>query len=174
MRILVTDGMEKAAVAQLQANGHEVVEQYFEPDALGAALQEFDCVVVRSKTKVRANHIDEAIKVAVDSKTQNLSVCNAAETLLVHRGVAAYILPRLKEKLEEVRENKSERNRWISHFTQFSSLETLDRKAVIHMIKSIHVLGKNELKITFAYEDEYAKALKLISLAEQKEIRKVG
>lgn len=62
MRILVTDGMEKAAVAQLQANGHEVVEQYFEPDALGAALQEFDCVVVRSKTKVRANHIDEAIK----------------------------------------------------------------------------------------------------------------
>ena len=62
MRILVTDGMEKAAVAQLQANGHEVVEQYYEPDALGAALQEFDCVVVRSKTKVRANHIDEAIK----------------------------------------------------------------------------------------------------------------
>ena len=62
MRILVTDGMEKAAVAQLQANGHEVVEQYFEPAALGAALPEFDCVVVRSKTKVRANHIDEAIK----------------------------------------------------------------------------------------------------------------
>ena len=42
------------------------------------------------------------------------------------------------------------------------------------MIKSIHVLSKNELKITFAYEDEYAKALKLISLAEQNEIRKVG
>ena len=62
MRILVTDGMEKAAIAQLQANGHEVVEQFYEPDALGAALQEFDCVVVRSKTKVRANHIDEAIK----------------------------------------------------------------------------------------------------------------
>lgn len=62
MRILVTDGMEKAAIAQLKANGHEVVEQFYEPDALGAALQEFDCVVVRSKTKVRANHIDEAIK----------------------------------------------------------------------------------------------------------------
>ena len=62
MRILVTDGLEKAAVAQLQANGHEVVEKFYEPDALGAALQEFDCVVVRSKTKVRANHIDEAIK----------------------------------------------------------------------------------------------------------------
>lgn len=62
MRILVTDGMEKAAIQQLQANGHEVVEKFYEPDVLGAALQEFDCVVVRSKTKVRANHIDEAIK----------------------------------------------------------------------------------------------------------------
>ena len=60
MRILVTDGMDKSAVAQLQANGHEVVEQFFEPDQLGAALRDFDAVVVRSATKVRANHIDEA------------------------------------------------------------------------------------------------------------------
>lgn len=62
MRILVTDGMSKAATRQLQAKGHEVVEQFYESDALGAALQEFDCVVVRSKTKVRAAHIDEACK----------------------------------------------------------------------------------------------------------------
>ena len=62
MRILITDGMEKAAVAQLKQDGHEVVEQFYEPDALGKALQEFDCVVVRSKTKVRANHIDEAVQ----------------------------------------------------------------------------------------------------------------
>lgn len=60
MRILVTDGMSKSAIAQLQQLGHEVVSQFYEPDALGKALQEFDCVVVRSKTKVRANHIDEA------------------------------------------------------------------------------------------------------------------
>jgi len=62
MRILVTDGMSKSAIAQLCQMGHEVVEQFYEPDALGAALQEFDCVIVRSKTKVRANHIDEAAK----------------------------------------------------------------------------------------------------------------
>ena len=60
MRILVTDGMDKGAVAALRADGHEVVEQFYEPDQLGAALQGFDAVVVRSKTKVRANHIDEA------------------------------------------------------------------------------------------------------------------
>lgn len=60
MRILVTDGMDKSALAQLKANGHEVVEQFYEPDALGAALREFDACVARSATKVRAKHIDEA------------------------------------------------------------------------------------------------------------------
>ena len=60
MRILVTDGMDKTAIAALREQGHEVVEQFYEPDQLGAALRDFDAVVVRSKTKVRANHIDEA------------------------------------------------------------------------------------------------------------------
>ncbi len=62
MRILVTDGMSSSAIDQLRNQGHEVVEQFYEPDALGAALRDFDCVVVRSKTKVRASHIDEAVK----------------------------------------------------------------------------------------------------------------
>ena len=60
MRILVTDGMDKTAMAQLREAGHEVVEQFYAPEELGAALREFDAVVVRSKTKVRAPHIDEA------------------------------------------------------------------------------------------------------------------
>jgi D-3-phosphoglycerate dehydrogenase len=60
MKILVTDGMDKKALATLREMGHEVVEQFYEPDQLGAALKDFDAVVVRSKTKVRANHIDEA------------------------------------------------------------------------------------------------------------------
>lgn len=62
MRILISDGMSVSAVAQLREMGHAVVEKYYEPEALGAALQEFDCVIVRSKTKIRANHIDEAAK----------------------------------------------------------------------------------------------------------------
>ena len=60
MRILVTDGMDKTAMATLRAEGHEVVEQFYEPDQLGEALRDFDVAVVRSKTKVRANHIDAA------------------------------------------------------------------------------------------------------------------
>ena len=68
----------------------------------------------------------------------------------------------LKDKLSDVLENRSERNRWISHFTQFSTMETLDRKAVVHMIQSIKVIGKKELEITFTYQDEYQKAIQLI------------
>ena len=60
MRILITDGMNKDAIGALRAHGHEVVEQFYETDALGAAMRDFDVVVVRSKTKIRAKHIDEA------------------------------------------------------------------------------------------------------------------
>lgn len=60
MRILVTDGMDKTALEQLRKNGHEVVEQFYEPEKLGAALRDFDAVVVRSATKVREAHIKEA------------------------------------------------------------------------------------------------------------------
>lgn len=60
-RILVTDGMDKAAVADLRNAGFEVVEQFYAPEELGKALQEFDACVVRSATKVRKNHIDEAL-----------------------------------------------------------------------------------------------------------------
>jgi len=37
--------------------------------------------------------LDLAVKVTVDSKAENLSVCNAAETLLVHRKIASTFLP---------------------------------------------------------------------------------
>ena len=65
MRILITDGMDRSAIAQLQALGHEVVEQFYEPDALGAALRDFDAVVVRSKTKVRQKHCFNASAVFI-------------------------------------------------------------------------------------------------------------
>ena len=41
-----------------------------------------------------------AVKVAVDSKAQNLSVCNAAETLLVHQDIAEKFLPLVAEALQ--------------------------------------------------------------------------
>lgn len=60
MKILVTDGMDKAARAKLVELGHTVTDQFFEPDQLGKALRDFDAVIIRSKTKIRKQQIDEA------------------------------------------------------------------------------------------------------------------
>ncbi len=60
MRILVTDGMDKSAMAALREKGHEVVEQFYEPDALGEALRSFDAVVIRSATKIRKAQLEVA------------------------------------------------------------------------------------------------------------------
>ena len=60
MRILVTDGLDKGAQAKLAEMGHEVVNQFFEPDELCKALRDFDVVIIRSKTKIRKQQIDEA------------------------------------------------------------------------------------------------------------------
>ena len=60
MRVLVTDGMDAGAVAKLRGDGYEVVEQFYEPDALGGALRDFDAVIIRSATKIKQPQIDAA------------------------------------------------------------------------------------------------------------------
>lgn len=45
--------------------------------------------------------LDKALRVTVDAKTQYVAVCNAAETLLVHRAVAPAFLPRLEAAMAE-------------------------------------------------------------------------
>ena len=60
MRILASDGMEKSAVAALRAQGHEVVEQFYEPAELAEQVKNYDVLVVRSATKVRQPIIDAA------------------------------------------------------------------------------------------------------------------
>lgn len=69
----------------------------------------------------------------------------------------------LKDKLSDVLENRSERNRWISHFTQFSTMETLDRKILL----PAHEDGTLHLDATAAKCSEYEKQLE--DLRDQKQ-----
>lgn len=45
--------------------------------------------------------INEAVKIAIDSKTQYVAVCNALETLLVHKEIAQAFLPELKKEMDK-------------------------------------------------------------------------
>ena len=60
LRVLVTDGMDAGAVAQLRADGFEIVEKFYEPNELGTALKDFDAVIIRSATKIKEPQIDAA------------------------------------------------------------------------------------------------------------------
>lgn len=62
IRILITDGMDKNAIAKLREAGFEVVEEHYEVEELKEKVKEFDAIVVRSATKVRKPIIDEALK----------------------------------------------------------------------------------------------------------------
>lgn len=64
----------------------------------------------------------------------------------------------LRKEMEQANTNTNDRLRWTQHFKEFSTMTTLDRRAVVALIQSIHVEGKNDLKITFRYQLEYQQA----------------
>ncbi|MCR4943127.1 MAG: D-2-hydroxyacid dehydrogenase [Clostridium sp.] len=58
VRVLTNDGLEAAAIAELQKAGIEVVNDHIEQDKLGEALKDFDAIVIRSATKLTKEIID--------------------------------------------------------------------------------------------------------------------
>lgn len=69
----------------------------------------------------------------------------------------------LREEMERVTDNTSDRLRWTQHFKEFSTMTELDRRAVIALIQSIKVEGKDKLKITFRYQVEFVKTLERLN-----------
>mgnify|MGYP003157913441 FL=1 len=57
----------------------------------------------------------------------------------------------------------------------WKTMEEIDRRAVMQLIRSIRVISKDELHIEFNYQDEYKKAVALAEqIVEQAAERKVG
>ena len=62
MKVLVTDGIAESAAVRLRELGHEVVEQFYEIDALDEAVKDTDAIIIRSATKIRERTIDAALE----------------------------------------------------------------------------------------------------------------
>lgn len=60
IKILASDGIEASAAKALESAGFEVTQQFYEPAELAEKVKEYDVLVVRSATKVRAPIIDAA------------------------------------------------------------------------------------------------------------------
>ena len=90
---------------------------------------------------------DLAVKIIVDSKTQSLAVCNATETLLVHRAIAADFLPIAKQALEAkgVQLRGCERARAIIHC--LPATEEDWRAEYLDLILSIRVVDSLDAAI---------------------------
>ena len=69
----------------------------------------------------------------------------------------------LRNEIEAVLSCKHERMAWTGHFTKFETLDTIDRKMVMHLIHSIRVLGKSEIEINFNYQFEYDNAVEFFA-----------
>ena len=76
------------------------------------------------------------------------------------------VIEQLKQELEDVRNNTSERLKWMEHFKRFEDLQELDRKAVIQLVQAIKIESKTEIAVDFRYKDEYEQAV--ILLAEER------
>ena len=59
-KILITDGMDKNAVAELKKLGFDVTEQFYPEPELIEKIKGFDAVVVRSATKITKPVLDNA------------------------------------------------------------------------------------------------------------------
>lgn len=89
-----------------------------------------------------AADLDMAIDVVFNAKTQRTGVCNAAESLVVHRGVAGEFLPRMVAALEGVELVGDEASRQISPTisaavpTDFAA-EFLDMKMSVKVVEDL-------------------------------------
>jgi glutamate-5-semialdehyde dehydrogenase len=89
-----------------------------------------------------AADLDAALAIVVNAKTQRPSVCNAAESLLVHRDVAGSFLPRAQAALEDVELVGDERTTRIVPGVQTATkddfaTEFLDLKLSVAVVDSL-------------------------------------
>jgi glutamate-5-semialdehyde dehydrogenase len=106
---LIEDTTRQSARELMEAVGYvDLLIPRGGPGLINACLQGAKVPVIQTGTGICHIYVDEtadfekALNIIENAKTSRPSVCNAAEVCLVHQGVAAEFLPRLKERLAGV------------------------------------------------------------------------
>jgi len=95
--------------------------------------------VVHLYVDAKAN-LDKALKVAINSKTRRVSICNALDTLLVHEKIAKKFLEKLVPEMEKkgvkIHKGKSAQfdREWLSYDLNVKVVKSLD-EAIAHIQK---------------------------------------
>ena len=147
--VLVEETSHEAAVAFMQLDevidclvprgGHSLVASVREHSTVPYVIDgDGNCHVYVDA----AADLDMALAVLVNSKTQRPGVCNAAETLLVHREVAEDFLPRARVALEGVELLGDERTRRLlpgiaAASAQDFATEFLDMKMSVAVVDDL-------------------------------------
>ncbi|MEW6509853.1 MAG: D-2-hydroxyacid dehydrogenase [Bacteroidota bacterium] len=83
MNILITDGISAEGAKILTDAGHTITQQSMKPDELVRRIGEFDCIIVRSATKVTREVIDAGTNLKVIARggvgVDNIDVARAQE-----------------------------------------------------------------------------------------------
>lgn len=117
---LVRENLPKESLLLIEDTGREVTEQFMRMNGYvdvliprgGAGLirtvvEKATVPVIETGTGNCHIYVDEgadldmAAEIIFNAKTQRIGVCNACESLLVHKNSAPLLLPKLKERLDE-------------------------------------------------------------------------
>lgn len=105
---LITDTSRETATGFMRLNGYlDVLIPRGGAGLIRSVVENSTVPVIETGTGNCHVYVDEsadldmALDIVFNAKTQRIGVCNACESLLVHRDAAERFLPRLKEKLEE-------------------------------------------------------------------------
>ncbi|MFX1484441.1 MAG: hydroxyacid dehydrogenase [Promethearchaeota archaeon] len=92
-RVLIADPIDESAIAEIKAAGHEIVVRNKETDRpIESQIQGFDCVVVRSATKITSEVIEAADKLRLIVRA-GVGLDNVDRDAATKRGIAVQNTP---------------------------------------------------------------------------------
>ena len=142
-----------------------------------ANVVSLDSIIMSSDSQRMANALIEQYKGQISENKRQLEQISSFKSTLYENMVSGIIskddyktlkakynadenrlrdaIETLNREVENVYAGKAERLRWSEHFKRFKGLSEIDRRIVVSLIRSIRIVSKSNIEITFNYQVEY-------------------